>query len=235
MGVRLQDYDDKSARMQALMALPKAPYIADAQQSFDPATAAAVEMHDGGVTVPNAAYPAVGTVALTTCIGVFAHNPQTKATGLVHVVSDGAEEHPSPASQMSLEQMLNSVQGDTDHSIEVRIVGAHIGGALQDGILNHIADLLSEYDAHVLSADVKGKPGPKDVAVDSSRWDAGLIRGGADMVDFLHDPDTGGVGEMMIQRKQCVDLSDMTWFSVKSNALAYDATKDQNPHPEPEI
>lgn len=229
MSLRLRDYIDNTDRMQAMMDLPRAPVISDAKETFDPAQAVGADMDDGAVTLPDTQYPAVGTVALATCIGVIAHNPDTKATGIVHVVSEGAESYPSAASQQSLEQMLTSVSGGDRSPIEARIIGGHIGGNLQDGILNHIADMLAEYDATLLSADMKGKPGPKNVAVHSARWDEGIIRGGVDMVDFMGDPDTGGVAEMIRQRQESVDLDDMTWLSQSQNALVYDATKSDGP------
>jgi len=229
MSLRLRDYADNTDRMQAMMDLPRAPVIVDARETFDPAQAVGADMDDGAVTLPGAQYPAVGTVALATCIGVIAHNPVTKATGIVHVVSDGAESYPSATSQQSLEQMLSSVSGADGSPIEARIIGGHIGSTLQDGILNHIADMLAEYDATLLSADTKGKPGPKNVAVHSARWDEGIIRGGVDMVDFMGDPDTGGMAEMIRQRQECVDLDDMTWLPQSPNALVYDATKSDGP------
>jgi len=232
MSVRLRDYTDNRERMQALMDLPRAPVIEDARETFDPAQAVGVDMNDGAVTLPDAEYPAVGTVALATCIGVIAHNPATKATGIVHVVSEGAESYPSEASQESLEHMLNSVSGGYGQPIEARIVGAYIGADLQDGILNHIADMLAEYDATVLTADMKGKPGPKDVAVHAARWDEGIIRGSVDMVNFMGDPDTGGIPEMVRQRQQCLDLEGMSWLGSRPGGLVYDATKSDGPEPE---
>ena len=225
-GLVLNDYGneqgDTDRRMQAIMALPKANYIEDARQTFDPQNAVAVDMHEGGVTMPDAQFPALGTVALATCIGVTAHNPQTKATGLCHVVSDGVESYPSPSSQASLTAMLNKVKNGMDTQIEVRLVGAHIGGELQNGIINHIADLLSDYDAVILSADIKGKPGPLDVAVDSNRWSDGLIRGKTDVVDMRDNPDAWA--EKHKQAQSCVDLSDMVYLNNDSD-LVYDATE----------
>lgn len=228
MSVRLQDFTDKKERMAAIMDLPKAPYIEDAPESFDPSEAVAVEMHDGAVTNPDAQYPALGTVALLTCIGVIAHNPVTKATGLVHVVSDGVEEYPSPDSAESLNQMLANVKGEVGSFIETRIVGAHMGGEMQNGILNVIMDTLSEYDAVVLSADVKGKAGPKNVAVDAARWDEGLVRGSVDMVDFMNDPQAGGMVEMIRQRSAVVDLSNMVEIPNRDSALVYNSIKNDD-------
>ncbi len=235
MSIRLQDFTDKEERMAALMDLPKAPYIEDAPDSFDPGRAVAVEMHDGAVTLPDAEYPALGTVALLTCIGVAAHNPISKATGLVHVVSDGVEEYPSPDSEASLKHMLASVKGGMDTEIEVRLVGAHVGGEMQNGILNEIMDILSEYNSVILSADVKGKAGAKNIAIDSSRWSEGIIRGSVDMVDFMNDPDAGGMVEMIRQRQMVVDLHDMVELSTSGNILIYDATKFEGLDYQPQI
>ena len=227
MSVRLREYQDKEARLAALMDLPKAPYIKDAVQTFDPASAVAVEMNDGAVTLPGAEFPALGTVALATCIGVIAHNPTTKATGLVHIVSDGIKSHPTLASETSLRDVLHSVRGDLDEPIEVRLIGAYMGGRMQDGMINHIADLLDAFDAIVLSADLKGKPGPRNVAVDSSRWTEGLIRGNSDQADFMNDPSTGGFAEMIRQKQNSVDLENgMTWLPFQEYHLIYDATKN---------
>jgi len=235
MSVRLQDFTDKKERMAAIMNLPKAPYIEGAPESFDPSEAVAVEMHDGAVTNPDAQYPALGTVALSTCICVVAHNPITKATGLVHIVSDGVEEYPSPDSDDSLIHMLNGVKGGMGTELEVRLVGAHIGGEMQNGILNVIMDTLSEYDAVILSADVKGKAGPKDVAVDTARWGEGLVRGSIDMVDFMNDPQAGGMVEMIRQRSAVVDLSNMAEIPAKYSALVYNSSNSDDLDYQPEI
>ncbi|PCJ98645.1 MAG: hypothetical protein COA45_07980 [Zetaproteobacteria bacterium] len=229
-GLVLKDYGndkgDIDLRMQALMALPKATYIEDARQTFDPQTAVAVDMHEGGVTLPDAQYPALGTTALATCIGVVAHNTQTKATGLCHIVSDGIASHPSLDSQVSFAAMLNKVKNGMDTQIEVRLVGAHMGGEMQNGIINHIVDILSDYDAVILSADIKGKPGPMEVAVDSSRWDDGLMRGKTDVVDLRNNPNA--LIEKLEQTQSCVDLDQMVRLPDNGNDLIYDATAAQS-------
>ena len=225
-GLILSDYgNDKSdieRRMQALMDLPKATYIEDARQTFDPKTAVAVDMHEGGVTLPDAQFPALGTMALATCLGVIAHNPQTKATGLCHVVSDGVEPRPSPDSQLSLTAMLSNVKNGMNEQIEVRLVGAHIGGDLQDGIINNIVDFLADYDAVILSADIKGKPGPSAVAVVSHRWDDGLMRGKVDAIDIRGNPDA--MVDQIKQARTCVDLNNMVYLADNGKDLIYDAT-----------
>lgn len=226
-GLVLSDYGndegDVERRMQALMDLPKATYIEDARQTFDPQTAVAVEMHEGGVTLPDAEFSALGTTALATCLGVMAHNPQTKVTGLCHVTSDGIEPRPSPDSQMSLTAMLNKVKNGMDTAVEVRLVGAHIGGDLQDGIINHIVDFLADYDAVILSADIKGKPGPSAVAVVSHRWDDGLMRGKIDAIDIRDNPDA--MVDQIKQARSCVDLDNMVYLADNGKDLAYDATE----------
>ncbi len=212
--------DDK--RMKFLMMLPKATYIEDARETFDPKSAVMIDMHEGGVTSPDAQYPALGTVALATCIAVIAHNPQTKATGMCHVVSDGVEPQPSNDSQASLISMLNKVKNAMDTNIEVRLVGAHMGGDLQNGIINNLMDTMSDYNAVILSADIKGKPGPSAVAVDVSRWSDGLIRGKADAIDIRDNPDA--FAEMSKQSLSCVDLNEMVRLPDSGKDLIYDST-----------
>lgn len=225
-GLILNDYgnnaDDIDRRMQALMDLPKATYIEDARQTFDPQTVVSVDMHEGGVTLPDAQFPALGTMALATCLGVMAYNPQTKATGLCHVVSEGIESYPSAASQASLTAMLNKVKNGMDTHVEVRLVGAHIGGDLQNGMINNVVDFLSNYDAVILSADIKGKPGPSAVAVDANRWGDGLIRGKVDAIDIRKNPDA--MVDQIKQARTCVDLDNMVHLADNGKDLVYDAT-----------
>lgn len=224
MSLRLRDYTDNTDRMQAMMDLPKAPYIKDAKQVFDPAEAVAIDMDDGGVTLPDAQYPAVGTIRLSTCIGVMAHNPNTKATGLVHVSMDGTNPRPSAASEKSLKQMMDSVKGGMDIEVEVRLVGANRGLEFQHGIMNTLLDFLAEYDAVVLSADVMRKAGPENVAVHAAYWDEGLIRGGADVLDRTN-AQSGGFEALIMQRMESVDLTEMTQLPISQTDLIYDATR----------
>lgn len=229
MSVNLQDYTNTEERMQALMDLPKASFMKDAREHFEPSSAAAVEMSEGGVTSPDAEYRALGTMSLATCIGVAVHNPLTKATGLVHVVSEGSLSQMSSESVKSLRAVLNSVHQGEGDPMEARLVGAQMGGAMQDDILNEIVDMLAKYNVSVLSFDVKGKPAPMHIAVDSACWEDGLVRGGSDASDFLHDPDTGGVEEMIRQKRNSVNLDDMVWLGATHDLLVYDGTKQDAP------
>ncbi len=229
MSVNLQDYTNTEERMQALMDLPKASFMKDARDTFDPSGAVAVEMNEGGVTSTNAEYPALGTMSLATCIGVAVHNPLTKATGLVHVVSEGSLSQMSSESVKSLRAVLNNVHQGDGSLMEARLVGAQMGGSMQDGILNEIIDMLAEYDASILSFDVKGKPAPMHIAIDSARWEEGLVRGGSDSVDFLHDPETGGVEEMLRQKRNSVNLDDMVWLGASHDVLVYNGTEQDVP------
>ena len=218
------DLDHRKESIRDLMALPKADYIADARDTFYAKDALSVGMHEGAIVAPNSKYTSAGTNSLLTCIGVAVHSPATKATGLCHLVSDGIEACLSEDSENSLIQVLNGVKAGMDTELEARMLGA-IGGDMNDGLINQILDIASPYNVTVLSAELKGKDAPKGFAVDCERWDEGLIRGGADMVDFMNDPYTGGFEEMIRQKKQSVDLGEMTVPDFdQDKMLIYDAT-----------
>lgn len=215
------------------MQLPKADYIEDARSTFEPKSAVFVDMHEGAIVTPNSQYAAIGTNSLATCIGFTVHNPVTKATGLCHLVSDGIKPRLSDDSENSLIHVLNSVKAGMDVELEVRMLGAYFGEDLHDGMINQILDIASDYNIIVLSADLKGKAGPKGFAVDSNRWDEGMIRGGADMVDFMNDPSTGGIVEMMKQKGYSVDLTEMTTVRFDpTKPLIYDGTIEE---PQPKL
>ncbi len=216
------------------MRLPQTDYITDAPKTFDPEGAVSVEMHEGAIVTPSSKYTAVGTNSLITCIGFAVHNPVTKVTGLCHLVSDGIKSQLSTDSKDSLLGVLNGVKsGMNNVELEVRMLGARVGDDMHDGMINQILDITSDYNALVLSADLKGKGAPKGFVVDCNRWDEGVIRGGVDMVDFTNDKSTERVAEMIAQGRQSVDLNDMTVLDpIPGQILIYDGTRE-NRQPEP--
>lgn len=231
MSVNLRDFKDNEKRMAALEALPKADYAPNVVERYDAKDIVGVDMYEAGVVDNRGDFSVIGTTALATCIGVAVHNPKTKATGVCHVVGDGARSYPSPDSEDALVAMLKNASGPDYEPLEARLVGAHMGGELNNDFLNRIYDLLAEFDTTVLSADVKGKPGPKDFAVDAANWEQGLIRGSVDMVDFRADPNTGGFAEMIKQKMESVDLTNMRYFETGANNLVYSVSPQSTPAP----
>lgn len=174
MALNIKEYFfDKSFRMQALMGLPPGQYIKNASENFDPSRSLYVDMYEAAITTAYSKYPTLGTTSLTTCMGVAAHNAANGLTGLAHLVQQEGGFELSIESEKSLSAMLNQLRGET---IQVRLIGPSIGGSLAYPFIDNVADILAEYDAYILSADFGVKQSTRDVAVDSSRWNEGLIK-----------------------------------------------------------
>lgn len=213
MTVDIRSFElDRYGRMTALMELPATPYVQDATNSFDPGQAAEVGLNFAGVTLPHGSYPALGTTGLTSSMAVIAHNPVTRATGLAHLTHEGRLEALSATGEEALREMLTKIGGQ---NIQVRLVGPQLRGPVVDGFINNVLDILSEYDASILSADFRGKESPHSVAVHAGKWEEGLVRGSVNV--FSHAA-KGTKGEDMKRRvSETVSLAGMVHLEHKND------------------
>jgi len=241
MGVNIKSFSDRARRMNELMQLDGAPYIKDAKESFDPDLAVGLEMTEGGVTNPKSEYPLLATTSVATCMAVFVHNPKTDATGLVHIVENGVSSFPDNPSVNSLVEIIDQVskpKSDVGYlrnmwsrndKLEARIVGPNVGGDLSNPFINNVLDILSQYNISILSADFKSKAGPRNIAVDSSRWGDGLIRGTVDSVDFFRDNDIKKAELYIKQTREVVDLDNLGCpADYSSGHLAFNGLVEQH-------
>ncbi len=205
---------DRQSRLAALMALPATPYIPNAAKIFNPKQTAEIGLNFAGVTMPQSRYPALGTTGLTSSTAVIAHNPVTQATGLAHLTHEGRLEALSSTGEEALREMLTKVGGQ---NTQVRLVGPQLRGPVVDGFINNVLDILSEYEADILSADFRGKESPHSIAVHAGNWKEGLIRGSLSV--FNHSASAIKKGEEMKRRlSEVVPLAGMVRLEHKNDS-----------------
>ncbi len=198
--------------MTALMALPGSSYIPDAAEIFNPKQTAEIGLNFAGVTMPQSCYPALGTMGLTSSMAVIAHNPVTQATGLAHLTHEGRLEALSATGEEALREMLTKVGGE---NIGIRLVGPQLRGPVVDGFINNVLDILSEYDADILSADFRGKESPHSIAVHAGKWEEGLVRGSVNV--FSHAVKGTKGADMKRRRSETVSLAGMVRLEHKND------------------
>lgn len=177
--VKSGQYADASALMKALDALPTAPYIPLKPGEFDPAHAYDIDQNSAGITNAGSAHPSLVTSGVATCMAVAVFNPRTRTGGLAHLSQDVDDpDHLSPASAKALQALLDAMRRTPAEGLEVRISGPMEAGGMEDSFILDVLSLLNRApNLTFQSADMRGKVHPKNVGIDTRRWEEGLIKG----------------------------------------------------------
>ena len=186
-------YQDLDVLIAALMMLPASPYMTMSEESFNPKEGHEVPMDYAAITSAKSKAPIVGTYGLASCMGVAIFNPATGEGGITHLAQDDHEpDELSAKSRKALHSLLAAVREDPSQPLEVRLIGPMDMHGIEDDFIKDALGILNqEPNLHFLSADFKGKPYSSSVAMDTRRWDEGLIKGentsGIAMFDLLGD------------------------------------------------
>jgi hypothetical protein len=184
------EYRNLDQLIDALTALPPAPYIANAARDFDPSQGFEINMGCAGITRADSARPILGTMGLASCMGVVIFNPEQKTGGIAHLSqAEDDHVHLSKDSEKALKSLLAAARGDSgDRKLEVRISGPVQSGELGDIFIKDVLRVLNETpNLTFLSADFRGKDYPTAVGIDTRRWDEGLLKGKSTAVSSPRD------------------------------------------------
>jgi len=187
--IRSGTITDMNTLLDRLYELPPCRYIDPAPEEFRPREGRLAEMHTAVLTDAESACPIAGTAAIAPCMGVAIFNTVTRAGGVVHVAEneDGAPQM-SADSRNALTALLAAIRTDPAQTLEVRILGPIDNGAQNlDGnglggrgfISDAVGILNAQPNLLFLSADFMGKSFATAFALDTRRWEEGLIKGSA--------------------------------------------------------
>lgn len=212
-GIRSGDIQDPQALLQAVMALPPAPYIPVERKDFLPEEGREIDMNHAGLTDARSSAPMLGTFGLMTCMGVAAFNPATGTGGVAHLAQGEDCVSLSKDSKKALEAMLSGMRSDSSQLIEVRMSGPYSAGGIEDTFIKNVLEVLNHtQNVTILSADFKGKVFPSAVGLDTRRWEQGLLKGNK----TIGSMQTASPDELREGMKHVVPVSEMP------SAPAYD-------------
>lgn len=176
-GIKSGHYKDIDALMQATYALPSTPYIAIETENFIPTEGAEIGMNSAGITNAQSERPILGTYGIASCMGIAVYNPALKTGGLAHLAQSPTDcVSLSTHSQQALQKLLKTVRTDQNQPLEVRLMGP-MHDAKQ--FIGEVLTLLNDTPKlRILSADYIDKPYVTAFAMDTRRWQEGLIKGG---------------------------------------------------------
>jgi hypothetical protein len=177
--IRSGQFKNTGDLMQALMALPPAPYIPMTPGSFDPSQGHEIAMEGAGITKADSGKPVLGTFGLATCMGVTVFNRDLKSGGIAHLAQGEDAFHLSKDSEQALKSLLAATRGtNAGAKLEVRISGPMPAGGLEDTFIKDVLKVLNDTaNLTFLSADFRGKEYPSAVGIDTRRWNEGLLKG----------------------------------------------------------
>lgn len=167
---------DKSAfssQLNAFYALPQGNYHTPHTPKIDPEQAALVTQEHTATTNAASTKPIIGTVSVSTCLGLIFYNRKTKTAFIGHTAIFRRDEYA---------QWLRQIrQNDTD-KIDVHIIGVACSKSDNEensdsiNLLNEVAGLVAQTpNATVKTCDVFDKPKPLGFAIDARN--GRLIRG----------------------------------------------------------
>lgn len=171
-------YRDFGTMLQAVRALPPAPYIAITVADYNPREGIEIPMNCAGITDARSATPILGTYGLATCLGLAVYNRATQTGGLAHLAQDAQNAlHLAPASREALSGLLAAMRTDTLQPLEVRMTAGPSNDQLP--FTFEVLDILNATpNLRILASDTGTKNRVKAFGIDTRRWDEGLLKGG---------------------------------------------------------
>lgn len=171
-------YRNLGAMLQAVRALPPAPYIAIDAADYNAREGIEIAMNCAGITDARSATPMLGTYGLATCQGLAVYNRSTQTGGLVHLAQDPQDAlHLAPTSREALTRLLHAMRTDKVQTLEVRMTAGPSNDEMP--FTFEILDILNATpNLKILASDTGTKNRVKAFGIDTRRWDEGLLKGG---------------------------------------------------------
>jgi hypothetical protein len=236
-------YRDLGKMLQAVRALPPAPYIPIEAADYNPREGIEIAMNCAGVTDARSPTPTLGTYGLTTCQGLAVYNRTTQTGGLVHLAQDPQDAlHLAPASREALTLLLQAMRTNKLQTLEVRMTAGPSNDQLP--FTFEILDILNATpNLRILASDTGTKNRVKAFGIDTRRWDEGLLKGGISCALPREQiiPGTPSMEQFRegirhiveIQAMRTANINPGELFDTRSNAPAPGVTRATPPRSNP--